>query len=361
MNNIIKFNDFSNKKNAIYSILEGLTGATVVKEKEEDSSKMSPLYVSNRLLLILNKINNDPIAKKILDNIDKKEIMYQVSFLDYIKEEPKMVSYFQGDRLKRIDIDKFKNPDANHEVWTSKLRSPINWGTLINKIFPSNFSAAEINNFYDRFVPLLNDDDDELFKLVKGEEIRHWYLESNWDGGLGSCMRYKKCQPFLDIYVNNTEKCNLLVYFSKNDPKKVVARALIWKGIIKPNKLGSKKPSELTEADLFTFMDRVYYSDKIGGKIEATFHKYAIENGWLYKKGDSFYLNGVLKSDAVTTRLKPAEYELYPYMDTMSYYTPKSGRASSEQGNAVRDPRNPDNVLIRLNLRSQDGGSTAVR
>ena len=71
------------------------------------------------------------------------------------------------------------------------------------------------------------------FKIVKDEDIRKYYLYESYESDNhtlgGSCMRYEKCQKYLDIYVKNPEVCQLLILKSDDDKDKIKGRALIWK------------------------------------------------------------------------------------------------------------------------------------
>ena len=70
-----------------------------------------------------------------------------------------------------------------------------------------------VNSYKTRFKMMI--DMESLFEFVKGEDIRKWYLEDNYQlirGQLGnSCMRYNKCQSYLDIYTKNPDVCQLLI------------------------------------------------------------------------------------------------------------------------------------------------------
>jgi hypothetical protein len=70
-------------------------------------------------------------------------------------------------------------------------------------------------------------------------------------------------------------------------------------------------------------------------------------------------MNGIRKTTSVATRLKPVDYRYYPYVDTMAYYTPATGRAASTPGNPAKDPKT-GKLLPRYSLKNQDGGKTSV-
>ena len=324
----------------------------MINESKEDKS---PLYLSKKLSIVLEKIISEPIAKKLLSETNNKDKKFDISYLD-IDSDSKNVSYYPSDRLDRIDIDVNKEPSIIDDVWTSKYRQTMSWGKVINRIFPSDFTNMDIDRFYNRYRPEIdiNEKEKSRFEVVFGEDIRYWYLYTRWDGKFGSCMQGEHAQKFFDYYCNNPERCGLLIYRSEKKPDKIIGRSLVWNNLVKPS------GDTAEDKNPYTLMDRVYFINDNQTQIEAAFHKYAVDHKWIYKRGDQFLMNGERKTTSVTTRLKPVEYKYYPYVDTMSYYTPATGRASSTPGNQARDLKNPSKIFQRYNLRSQDGGKTLV-
>ena len=312
----------------------------MIKEAKEDDEVV--VVYSDDLLMLLSKIITDPVAKKILSGY----IHSDVSYLD-IDENSKNVSYLPVNRIKK----------AGNDYWKSSLRQSMTWGKMINKLYPDVFTNMDIDRFYNRYIPQVEEPKNRMkkFELVQGEAIKYWYHYKNWDGSLGSCMAHSECQDYFDIYTENPEKISLLILFSDKEdkPNKIVGRALIWKGLL--------KPSGDTAGHSYWLMDRVHFVDGMEKQIEPLFHKYAIEHGWIYKSGESFLLNGERKTTSVSIRVKPVGWDLYPYMDTMMYYTPITGRLASTQGNPGRDPNNPKAPPFpRYILQSQTGGSESL-
>lgn len=318
MNKILNFNNF-------YIINEG-----------KDDSKMS-LQVSEKLKKILIKIYNEPIARKIIDNIGNYG--YELSYID-IDKDSKYASFITIDRIDRIKDNFWENP----------YRQVMTWGRLINKLFPNEFTNMDIDRFYNRYRPEIDVKDDSRFEIVRGEDIKYWYLEDNWSDNTNSCMRHKKCQNFFGIYTNNPEKCGLLIHHSGKN--KIIGRALVWNNIIKPS------GDTLENRCPYTFMDRVYTPD---AQIAAAFQKYAIDNNWIYRpfSSETFLMNGEKKTSMITTRLKPMDYKYYPYVDTLYYYTPETGRASSNPGIPALNPDNK-RPFKKYQLRRQDGGKEQI-
>lgn len=331
----------------------------MIKESDEKEVKVPkekilvPLYLSERLKAVLNKINTEPIAQQLLDTGRLSLPKFEISYLDIKDKDSKSASYFPSDRLDRIEINTTRVPHPDDPVWLSKLRQSMTWGRIINTLFPKQFTENDIERFYKRFRPEidLTDKESERFKIVYGEDIRYWYLNSHWDGSLTSCMQEAKSQTYFDIYCKNPEKCGLLIYFSDTKPDKIIGRALVWNNLL--------KPSGDTADQSYTLLDRVYAIQNKFEQIQASFHKYAIDHKWIYKSGEQFLMNGQRKTSSVSTRLKPVEYNQYPYVDTMHYYTPETGRAASIPGNPARDPKT-QKTFVRWSLRSQYGGKNSV-
>ena len=124
------------------------------------------------------------------------------------------------------------------------------------------------------------------------------YESSNGGQLANSCMRYPKCQEFLDIYVENPEVCKLLIFTPTEG--KLSGRALLW-----------------TLENGKRYMDRVYTNKD---SYDNLFLKWSNENG--YPKG--------IEARSVV-KVKTKDYELYPYMDTFLFYDADEGKLSNSQ------------------------------
>jgi len=201
--------------------------------------------------------------------------------------------------------------DSNYELST-KSRNSTGIGRLVNQIFPGKYSSKEVEEFVNNFKNI-NKPSENKFLLVKGEDIRKYYLVSNYEqeaGDLGnSCMRYDKCQKYLDIYVKNPEIVSLLVYVTEED--KVLGRALVWK-------LNDHKSSDIEDAEIF--MDRIYGKDD---SVTQLFRDYSDKQGWSRRtySGYSQVRNVTYKGEEhsyvdMRIKLDNANFNYYPYMDT---------------------------------------------
>jgi hypothetical protein len=201
--------------------------------------------------------------------------------------------------------------DSNYELST-KSRNSTGIGRLVNQIFTGKYSSKEVEEFVNNFKNI-NKPSENKFLLVKGEDIRKYYLVSNYEqeaGDLGnSCMRYDKCQKYLDIYVKNPEIVSLLVYVTEED--KVLGRALVWK-------LNDHKSSDIEDAEIF--MDRIYGKDD---SVTQLFRDYSDKQGWARRtySGYSQVRNVTYKGEDhsyvdMRIKLDNADFNYYPYMDT---------------------------------------------
>jgi len=184
----------------------------------------------------------------------------------------------------------------------------------VGRIFKTLLTAAgysatekEIEDLVNNYKKVISDKSTNM-ELVQGEEIRKYYSHKSGSsirkGTLaGSCMRYDYCQPYLDIYVENSN-IYCLVLKSEDEPDKIMARALVWKLV-----------------DGKYFMDRIYctHDYEVG-----TFIDYARERGWIYKDSQNSLPSGLklghdYYNDKLKVQLEKIEFSSYPYLDTLKW------------------------------------------
>ena len=248
------------------------------------------ILVKSNLMELINTLSTDPVAKAIKDSI-----VSNLAGGDNMVDFPKDVK-----TIDVIDLDP-KRPDAFSVQYTKPdgkvITQQIKIGKLVTKLMKS-FKPEQIEEFVKYINAFRTDlkDSGVLFEVVKGEDIRKYYLDENYERGRGSlnksCMRYKKCQPWFDIYVFNPKQVKMLVKF--NAKKEVSGRALLWK-------LDSGKK----------YMDRIYVNDN---KDEAIFKKWGQENGV-----DQFFGNWDEAEVTIPEMKKIWEMVYYPYMDTFQF------------------------------------------
>jgi hypothetical protein len=221
-------------------------------------------------------------------------------------------------------------------------KSEIGVGRFVRRILDKageKVSDKDLEEFVNKYKSLIQIRKEAFtrFKIVSGEEIRYFYLSGNYanmDGTLGnSCMRYGKCQKFLDIYVGNSEQVKMIVLMSKKDETSITGRALLW-----TDNLGRK------------IMDRVYTNNSAD---ETLFKEYAIKNEFLYKERQdsnedtNLLLNGKeVDEQKAIIELPSFDYNYYPYMDTFKNYNPSTGKLS-----------NSNDGSYDYNLEETDGGN----
>lgn len=185
----------------------------------------------------------------------------------------------------------------------------------LTKTLGFDFSDAQIEDFVNKWKSSFEWANNAFrsFEEVSGDEIAKWYNHETYERGLrkgtlsSSCMA-NKSPSFFSIYTANPEVVSLLILRSEKVNGTIVGRALVWK-------LDSGK----------TFMDRVYSHDD--DKVYL-FNQYAVSKGWYYKlKNDSDAYCKVMKPDGTSNymdlgvKIKPINYALYPYLDTLKYLT----------------------------------------
>ena len=259
----------------------------------------SPAITVARILLQVEDNDDSKDTYTLIDKTDKND----------------MISYVQTSRFYRefpdVDLEKLSakkhNLIKNSKFWTTGRTPQYGIGRWVRHIFNDVRQTPIKNEDLESFVNAYKSTYDKInkgsenFEIVKGEDIRYWYLEDRYEevkGQLGnSCMRYQRCQKYLDIYVENPEVCSLLILKGKT-PDKIIGRALIW-----------------TLSDGKKIMDRIY---TINDSDRLLFEAYAKENG---------ILRGARNVDAI--KVKKGRYDYYPYMDTFTCYDYEKGILSS--------------------------------
>jgi hypothetical protein len=229
------------------------------------------------------------------------------------------------------------NPSALKRDISSIKTSQLKIGKFVTAMFTKggiDFKPTDIEDFVNKYKSVITQMRDKFnnFKIVKGKDIRNSYLVDNYlntNGSLGnSCMRYEKCQKFLDIYVENPDKVSLVILEKEG---KITGRAILW-----------------TDEDDRRVMDRIYTNNSAD---EQLFKDFAKANNFWYKKDQNMYEdtpfigpNGE-EERYITVHLKAVDHNYYPYMDSLKFYNPGTGRITN----------NSDSY--EYNLTDTDGGN----
>ena len=263
------------------------------------------------------------IARRLLHSENREEYLDSYTLIDKTGKND-MISYVQTSRFYREhpdlkdDLPKMNRHNttiAASKFWNSGRTPEYGIGRWARRVYKDVLKEPVKDSEIEAFVNYYKSTYDEVYKgsesfeLVKGQDISKWYHVDRYEeenGQLGnSCMRYKRCQPYLDIYVQNPDVCQLLILKSEKDPEKIIGRALVWTLHDGPGVAGRK------------FMDRIY---TIKDSDRLRFLEYAKKNELLTSA-----------SPAYKIQLKPdKEYSYYPYMDTFYSYDKRTGILSQD-------------------------------
>jgi hypothetical protein len=195
-----------------------------MKNKKEKILK--PIKLSDGFVNVLEKIlerGNSDIALE-LNRINKSgELMSDISYIDRTNRDD-IITFISTDRLERLG-DK-------EDVWNHRTRAETRIGRFLRRIFGTRFQQQSIEVFVNKYKAIVRGEREfRNFEIVEGEDIRRWYLTDKYNEGRGtlggSCMQYRECQRYLDIYVNNPDKVKLCILKTDNG-QKLKGRALVW-------------------------------------------------------------------------------------------------------------------------------------
>lgn len=282
---------------------------------EAVAKKEMRLYYSDEFRNMLKRLQDkSSIAQALLSAENSNQITDVYTLID-VTDKNDTISLIQVNRIIRDNPDlidtlpySIRDKSRGSDFW-SKARTEMKIGRWVKRIFTevhkSSLEDSKIEQFVNQYKSTFDMGSSSL-DLVRGEEIRKWYLESNYEivrGQLGnSCMRYRSCQNYLDIYVKNPEVCGLLIMRSSDNPDKIVGRALVWK-----------------LKDGTNYQDRVY---TIHDSDREIFENWADRNN--YSTYNSSY-------KTMEVQLGNHEYSEYPYMDTFVCYNPVTKLLSSNE------------------------------
>jgi hypothetical protein len=274
--------------------------------------KTSDIHTSEEFRKILNIFKEkSPFAKLLLQRRIPKNLLVDdhINYLDTSHTDPTKISYLTTDRIKLI------SQSTEDDFWTTSRRYKGKPGALLNKIF-KDVPGKEVEDFATLWKTFAVEKSFR-FEVVSGEDIRKYYLQDNhhkeW-GTLGnSCMKYERCQKYLDIYVDNGIK--MLVMFYKNTDE-VLGRALLWE-----------------DENRTKVMDRIYTIQD--DEYLNHFTNWADQNGYSYKQYQNWYSSlsfinkGKPKELKIDIKLEKFNYEYFPYLDTFKFIDIENGTISN--------------------------------
>lgn len=281
-----------------------------------------PLYYSKELKSTLGSIasKGDSVASFLYYGESTDSVKSDITLVGLGQGNDK-VSFIQVNRLLRMIDKELGDPESknqgtgkgqteqdyinkiyrikhnfDHPAWKEQ-RTELGVGRFATKIAQKagkNFTPVQINDFVDKFKAHMDfqTTKKDRFEVVQGEEIRKWYDEDTYEDPEyhlnNSCMRYERCQRYLNIYVENPNQVTMVI-MKGSDPDKIIGRALIWK-----------------------LKDGTYYLDRPYANNDEDINLF---KEWGRSKGYSVYSD--YKNKEVI--LDKSEFSSYPYMDTFKW------------------------------------------
>lgn len=279
-------------------------------------------YASNGQRVKIKEIDQS----NLLDLTNKLTSWNKVYVTNILKDKSEIVIIYweaSGRKFYTLAERKYLYKDIN-----SVKQSEVAVGRFTRALLKKagvKFTDKEIEQFVTEYKTImrLKKDSFKNFEIVSGDDIKYWYLEDNYkstNGTMGSsCMRYKRCSGYLEIYCKNENQVSLIILKAKDEDDKICGRALLWTDIS-----GRK------------FMDRIYINDSSHEKL---FIEFAISNGYYYKLNQNYHTGEPIVYNRVTldredsiveVSLENTNFYMYPYMDTMKYYSESKGILSSD-------------------------------
>jgi len=259
----------------------------------------SILYTSPEFNNIIGSMN-DPISGSLRYIIsDRSDINTNFNAID-VTDKNDTISFTPESQFQR----KVSSGLSIKDLFANKSNK-TSVGRVVKSILDANGikkTPVEIEEFVNKFKSTYDTKKGVNIKVVKGEDIRYWYSAKRYcndtnfsnKGSLGkSCMRSWEAQDYLDIYVENTDVCSLIIKVNANN--ELESRALLWK----------------TNKGLF--VDRIYYT--------YDSDSFLIEN-WARNQYKDVIVSDYDSYSKLEVQLSSskAKYDYYPYMDSLPYY-----------------------------------------
>lgn len=280
------------------------------------------LIFDHEMCNFLERANNRKISSVLLHGMT-----------GYISEEGNFICRESGsmDTLSYLPKSKYKVVDNKDPFSDGIGRVNIKIGRFLKKFLSKSsfedlgITDSEIEKFVNFFKSYFGSRVEDL-KVVEGEDILKYYLESNYYEPNGnrfgtlwnSCMRQRERNKFMKIYAKNPD-IKMLVMLT--DEGQVRARALLWENV---HEHGSNEK--------YKFMDRVYtvYDHDVD-----TFKTWSRQNGYISKWEQSAKSELLFDVDGEPMRKKlyvlpdNFDFDWYPYFDTFKFYNTNKGRFSN--------------------------------
>lgn len=283
------------KSKSIYKSFKGM-----VKNIENDIYTVS---VGGEIIklpsICLKRIPKTIMSSKMRDVYEfminkgrKPLILPEYNYMD-ISECGKFITYIAEDRLSRFD----------GAVWNADLRKKFATQKKIRGVLNALFDCSDEE--MDTVIMLYGNTNLNV-EVIEGKEVKNVFTKelNASSGSLGQSCMLGKPKKYFKVYEDNAK-----VAVIKDDSGIIVARAVVWN-------LYSEKLKKRV-----TFMDRIYTKDD---SMTPLMINWAMKQGWYTLKSQSHSQRSMMspKGESVDfgdfhAKLKSAEYENYPYIDTL--------------------------------------------
>jgi len=239
--------------------------------------------------------HDSPVIQFLCQLTDDEEATDTLNFLQ-VKENDWV--YFSPDsKYPNTNWNKFDWEKQKVEAQSTKI------GRIVKQLLPKNTDITDKD--IEKFVNIWKSyfiGDNSTFEEVKGEKIKFWYSEKNYNplsykNTLGkSCMSTSNSDWF-NIYCQNPRVVSMII--QKDGENKLLARALVWQT--------NKGP----------VLDRIYYTHDWNRQSILDFFKKQYTKGLTYQEIGNCYIK-LDKWNFVKTG--------YPYLDTFHFLDWSTGK-----------------------------------
>jgi len=251
------------------------------------------LFMTKSNNCILMKTTYPLFKNKLIVSNEIKKILPIISYLPINNDYYNYINYYDDNHISYIPKNKINiviNKELN--LWSNRFRKNIKIGRFLsNSLFYNEKIIETLVNLYKS----ISNFDNNLIIELEGEDIVKAYNEKNYTkkhhGVLhNSCMRYNSKTDRINFYAKNKNSVKLLVL--KDETGKIQVRSLLWK------------------TNQGYYMDRIYYTYDYQKDLFLLYANYKnYKNFYNYK--DLMIIENV------------NENNIYPYMDTFIYFSPK--------------------------------------
>lgn len=191
----------------------------------------SKLQATSEIQEFLWKYYNDsPVIQFLSQLIYDEEATNTLNFLQ-VKENDWV--YFSPDsKYPNTDWTKFDWEKQKLEAQSTKI------GRIVKQLLPKNTDITDKD--IEKFVNIWKSyfiGDNSIFEEVKGEKIKFWYSEKNYNpisykNSLGKSCMSKSDKNWFEIYCQNPNVVSMII--QKDTENKLLSRALVWQTNIGP-------------------------------------------------------------------------------------------------------------------------------